>query len=151
MITLLESVQQSINQLGLIDKNKAWIFVIIKPGFEKYTQDVIEEFESDNDHKPWKLAATKTKVLLDSEAKRLYSIHKKEDFYTPLCKYMSSGPTTALIFVREGKPTKSMFKETGAIKDKIREKYGESDMRNVIHSSDSLDHMLKESAIYFNI
>ena len=35
------------------------------------------------------------------------------------------------------------------LKDKIREEYGESDMRNVIHSSDSYKNFTHESQVYF--
>ena len=35
------------------------------------------------------------------------------------------------------------------LKDEIREKYGESDMRNVLHSSDSYKNFTHESQVYF--
>ena len=39
--------------------------------------------------------------------------------------------------------------EFAKLKDKIREEYGESDMRNVLHSSDSYKNFTHESQIYF--
>ena len=36
-------------------------------------------------------------------------------------------------------------------KDKIREEYGESDMRNVLHSSDSYKSFVHEAGIYFYV
>lgn len=148
-----------IKQLGTYGPNHAWIFVIVKPGFEKYTQQIIEEFTSDvpgddkhPTHTPWVLSKTRTKILLPEEARSLYEIHKKEDWYEDLWKYMSSGPTTGLLFVKpDEKVSKKMFKEVGAIKDYIRERWGESEMRNVIHSSDSIEHMQHEASIYFTI
>ena len=62
---------------------------------------------------------------------------------------MSSGLTMAFIFSKNN-ATGDIFEETGKIKDIIRKKWGESDMRNVIHSSDSLEHMNKEASIYFS-
>lgn len=127
-------------------KNPGRIFVIVKPGFEKLSQTILERFAE----KGWKLEQSKTKTLLLDEAKKLYAIHKQEEWYKPLCEYMSSGPTTAFILRNDAVPmTPKVFELTGAIKDEIREEFGESEMRNVIHSSDSIEHMLKEKAIYF--
>ena len=60
---------------------------------------------------------------------------------------MSSGVTRAMIFTKE--TNKDEFKEATRIKDVIRDKWGESDMRNVVHSSDSKENMEHEAGIYF--
>lgn len=128
------------------DIDDAWIFVVVKPGFEKYRENIINAFKKGG----WSLSKIRTKRLLLKEAKRLYYTHKDEKWYLSLCRYMSSAPTTAIIFVKEGTPmSDSVFDETGKIKDDIRKRWSESDMRNVMHSSDSLDAMKKESSIYF--
>ena len=62
---------------------------------------------------------------------------------------MSSGNSTAIIFTKYEPMQNSVFKEVAEIKDEIRDKYGESDMRNVLHSSDSLEHMKEEMKVYF--
>ena len=62
---------------------------------------------------------------------------------------MSSGPTMAIIFTHDKLHNDKIYKEVSEIKEKIRNKWGESDMRNVLHSSDSYEHMLKEMSIYF--
>jgi nucleoside diphosphate kinase len=125
--------------------NRAWIFVVIKPGFLNRAQDIVNIF---NEH-GWKLSRTRTKQLTLREAKTLYLIHKDEDFYDDLCNYMSSDISTGMIFEKSGQINKEMFEETNKIKDQIREAWGESDMRNVLHSSDSLSAMESESQIYF--
>lgn len=135
MISLHEYITESLN-----DK----IFVIIKPGFLNLSDKILEKFTSNG----YELHQMKTKKLLLSEAKELYSIHKEEDFYEDLCKYMSSDLSTAIIFKNSN--SKNIFEDTKKIKDSIRKQYGESDMRNVIHSSDSLSHMIDEQSIYFN-
>lgn len=135
MISLYEYITESLN-----DK----IFVIIKPGFLNLSDEILEKFMSNG----YELYQMKTKKLLLSEAKELYSIHKEEDFYEDLCKYMSSDLSTAIIFKNSN--SKNIFEDTKKIKDSIRKQYGESDMRNVIHSSDSLSHMINEQSIYFN-
>ena len=132
-------------KLAVCTKNTKSIFVIIKPGFLPLCSKILQIFEE----KGWNISQLRTKQLLLSEARALYSIHKKEYFYDDLCKYMSSGLTMAFIFSKDN-ATGDIFEETGKIKDIIRKKWGESDMRNVIHSSDSLEHMNKEASIYFS-
>jgi nucleoside diphosphate kinase len=61
---------------------------------------------------------------------------------------MSSGLTTAFILYKK---SDNIFKEFGKIKDEIREKYGESEMRNVLHSSDSFESFIREANVYFYI
>ena len=126
----------------LEEVNKQSIFVVVKPGFLNLAQTIIERFENNGYH----LEKIRTKRLLLSEAQQLYVIHKKEGWYKQLCQYMSSEPTTAIIF---SKDCKDIFKDSSNLKDEIRKEFGESDMRNVIHSSDSQEHMDFESSLYF--
>ena len=119
------------------------IFVVIKPGFLDKSQEILDMYKDEG----WTLKFSTVKQLLLSEAKELYKVHKKQDFYKDLCDYMSSGVTRALIFTKA--TNKDEFKEATRIKDVIREKWGESDMRNVVHSSDSKENMEHEAGIYF--
>ena len=140
MKTLMESLGSS-----LVDDSKYNIFVIVKPGSLGLIPEVVKTFED----KGWVLDRIRPKHLLLDEAKRLYDVHKKEDFYEDLCKYMSSDVSVGIIFTKDKPMSKKMFAETGKIKDGIRKKYGESEMRNVLHSSDSLERMQIERGIYF--
>jgi nucleoside-diphosphate kinase len=119
------------------------IFVVIKPGFIDKAQEILDIYKNEG----WTLKFSTIKQLLLSEAKELYKVHKKQDFYKDLCDYMSSGVTRAMIFTKETNDDE--FKEATRIKDVIREKWGESDMRNVVHSSDSKENMEHEAGIYF--
>ena len=121
------------------------VFVVLKPGSLDLAQTVIERFAKDG----WKMVQTTTKTLLLQEAEELYKVHKKEPFYKDLCNYMSSGPCRAFIFCNPD--SKKPFTEVKAIKDEIREEYGESDMRNVVHSSDSRKAMEHEAPIFFTL
>lgn len=123
---------------------KNHVLIVLKPGFigPEYTVpifDLLKEYG-------YKIIKTKTKQLLLSEAKELYKVHSQEDFYEDLCKYMSSGLSTAMILYKK---SDNIFKDFEKLKDKIREEYGESDMRNVIHSSDSYKNFTHESQVYF--
>jgi nucleoside-diphosphate kinase len=119
------------------------IFVVIKPGFLDKSQEILDMYKDEG----WTLKFATIKQLLLSEARELYKVHKKQDFYKDLCDYMSSGITRAMIFTKE--TNKDEFKEATRIKDVIRDKWGESDMRNVVHSSDSKENMEHEAGIYF--
>jgi nucleoside diphosphate kinase len=119
------------------------VFVVIKPGFEHLAGLIEEEFKKNG----YKTIKMRTKRLMTVEAEDMYIMHKNEDFYDALCKYMSSGITIAYILKKK---SDDIFKEFAVLKDKLREKYGESDMRNVLHSSDSYKNMTHESQVYFN-
>lgn len=121
---------------------KDHVFVIIKPGFYNLSSELFKIFAEHG----YKTVKSKTKRLTLDEAKSLYEVHKKEDFYEDLCKYMSSDITMAFILKKK---SDNIFKEFAKLKDEIREKYGESDMRNVLHSSDSYKNFTHESQVYF--
>lgn len=121
------------------------VFIVVKPGSLDHTQAILELFEDNG----WKVCNTTTKTLLLDEAKQLYAVHKDEDFYDSLCEYMSSGPCRAFIIGKAN--SMKPFEEVAKIKDEIREKYGESDMRNVLHSSDSAENMEHEASIFFQV
>ena len=140
MKTLFETLSSS-----NVDDSRCNIFVIVKPGFLKDSQFIINEFEK----RGWEVDRIRTKRLLLSEAKLLYEPHKKEDWFNNLCNYMSSDLSMGILFVKDNPMTKKMFDETNKIKDIIRKKLGESEMRNAIHSSDSLERLRIERGIYF--
>jgi nucleoside diphosphate kinase len=123
--------------------NKSKVFVVLKPGSLDLAQTVIERFAQDG----WKVSQTITKKLLLTEARNLYKVHRKEDFYKDLCEYMCSDICRAFIFEKSN--VLDPFEEVKRIKDEIREKYGESDMRNVLHSSDSQEAMDNEACVFF--
>lgn len=128
------------NNLDLMKKNH--VLVVVKPGFQQLLEELCKIFKLNG----YEIIKTKTKRLLQEESKKLYIIHKKEDFYKSLCEYMSSDITTAFILKKK---SDNIFEEFGKLKDNIREKYGESEMRNVLHSSDSYKNFTHEASIYF--
>lgn len=123
------------------------ILVIVKPKFEEYEQKILEMVCEAG----FKMVNIKTKTLSIDEAKQLYAVHKDKEFFEPLCEYMSSGPSTAMIFV----PVNPVWKEKKAIntiakiKDWVRNEWGESERMNVMHSSDSYASAREESKAYF--
>lgn len=140
MNSLYETILES-------NDSKQKIFVVVKPGFLNLSDIIINTFEENG----WCMEKTVVKKLLLKEAQVMYAMHKKEEFYKPLCDYMSSDLCRAFIFTKPGTTSQKTFKEVAKIKDGIREKYGESDMRNVLHSSDSKENMYKEASLFFGV
>lgn len=122
------------------------IFVVIKPGFLNIADEIIKYYKKHG----WCIEKTIAKKLTIDEAKELYKVHAEESFYEDLCNYMSSDISRAFIFYKISNLKTDTFEEATILKDEIRKKWGESDMRNVVHSSDSQENMDHESAIYFN-
>lgn len=120
------------------------VFIIVKPGFCSLAEEIIDRFTQEG----FEMKRQRTKKLSLEESKKIYEVHKKEDFYDSLCKYMSSDTSIGITFTHPEMSEKDMFEKTGEIKDFFRDKYSESDMRNVMHSSDSQENMRKESAFY---
>ena len=120
------------------------VFVVVKPGFLEKSNQIIDKFARAG----FRFIKMRTKQLSLSEAQRLYYVHKDEDFYYKLCKYMSSGPCLGILFDARG--IAEPFKVTDELKDKIRNLWGMDDMRNCIHSSDNVENMIKEMSVFFN-
>ena len=124
-------------------------FIIIKPGFLQYQDEIFDYINSKgfimHDH-------TNPIKLTDKQIKDLYGCHSKEDWYNDLCKYMGSGDIVAAeyMFDYDKHPDTNTIKLMKDIKHHFRDKYGKDDMRNCMHSSDSLDHVQREGKIIFN-
>lgn len=124
-------------------------FIIIKPGFLDYADEIFKYISDKgfiiHDH-------TNPMKLSGEQIKDLYGCHSKEDWYDDLCKYMASGEIIAAEYVFDydkhpGVNTISLMKE---IKHHFRDKYGKDDMKNCMHSSDSLENVQREGKIIFN-
>lgn len=120
--------------------------IVIKPGFEQYQEAIISKFQDAG----WRIKRMRTTRLVLEQAHKLYEPHKDKDFYEDLCKYMCSGPCTAIVLTKvyndlSGDP----LKEIAEIKDEIRKKWSESEMRNVIHSTDDPGRLKAEIGVFF--
>lgn len=122
---------------------RKYVFLIIKPGFLKYTNE-IEKILRDNS---WFIIKKETKYLSKEICKDLYNIHKDKKWFNDLLEYMSSDITIGYLVQ---KTTDNPITDMNALKDKIRKQYSISDMKNVMHSSDNTENVRRESKIYFN-
>ena len=118
-------------------------FCMLKPGFNQYK----DEFERLLKLNGWKIIKHCTKQFTRPEIEDFYIMHKDQGFYHKLCDYMI---TEACECYSCYKRCKDPYKEMGDFKKKIRDEWGEDEMRNVMHSSDNKENMLKESNIAFN-
>lgn len=115
-------------------------FAILKPGFNTY-QTNLENILANND---WIILDKFVKKLTYEQAEDLYIQLADKDFYKRLCEYMSSGPIVCYeCYTALPNPIESMNK----IKATMRNNFGIDDMKNVMHSSDSLDNVERESNI----
>ena len=123
----------------LLEQQNKKEFIIIKPGFLEYKNEILEFLK---EHKIIPIRELR-KTLTYDEAKKFYKMHAKEDFYEDLCRYMSESDSEGILLCNYGSDNLLM------LKDEIREKYAKDEMRNCIHSSDSGLNMARESKIYF--
>ena len=117
-------------------------FVILKPEFLKYEQQWLDML-TNND---WQIIQKKKLKLTHEQAEELYKMHKDKDFYKDLCDYMSSDDC---ICCTCHKDCKDPINEMKKLKDKARDAWGKSEMKNAMHSSDSLKNVERESKIVF--
>lgn len=126
----------------LISKKENNAFVILKPGFLDKEQLWVDILMDDG----WKIIQYERKFLDIDTAKKLYEMHKDKDFYDNLCKYMSSDECVCASCYKD---CKDPIKEMDKLKDKVRDMWGKSEMRNAMHSSDSLKNVKRETKIIF--
>ena len=134
MKTLIQFIKEQSAELNA--------FVILKPEFLKYEQQWLDML-TNND---WQIVQKKKLKLTHEQAEELYKMHKDKDFYKDLCDYMSSDDC---ICCTCHKDCKDPIKEMKKLKDKARDAWGKSEMKNAMHSSDSLKNVERESKIVF--
>ena len=118
-------------------------FCMLKPGFNQYK----DEFERLLNLNGWKIIKHCTKQFTRPEIEDFYLMHKDQGFYNKLCDYMI---TEACECYSCYKRCKDPYKEMGDFKKKIRDEWGEDEMRNGMHSSDSDDNVKREIELAFN-
>lgn len=116
-------------------------FSILKPGFLQYEDKWFSLLENNN----WLIENRKKLTMTRKQAKELYKFNSDKDFYNDLVDYMCSGK---VIVITAYKDCENPIKEMDKLKDKFRKKYGKDEMRNGMHSSDSLANVKREAKIF---
>lgn len=121
-------------------------FIIIKPGFLKYTDNIIKDLH----RLDFIIIEAREKTLTREEAETIYSVHKGKPFYKKLIKYMTSGPSIGMILLSPFSDRESAIETIKQLKDKYRKRYSIDKTHNVIHSSDSYQNVIYEAEAFFN-
>ena len=121
-------------------------FIIIKPGFLKYTDNIIKDLH----RLDFVIIEAREKTLTHEEAETIYSVHKGKPFYDKLIRYMTSGPSIGMILLSPYSDRESATETIKQLKEKYRKRYGIDKTHNVIHSSDSYQSALHEAEAFFD-
>ena len=127
-----ESVEEEVNG-----------FCILKPEFLEYEDD----FENLLKNNGWRIIQKVKRTLSLEEAKELYISKKNESFYDDLCKYMSSDDSISYMLYKDTKD--DPIKDLEKIKERVRKIWGKDDMKNAMHSSDSISNVEREYKLVF--
>lgn len=128
------------SQFLLESSNEPNAFVILKPGFTSYE----DQFRNLLKLNGWRIRRSVKKTLSRQKALELYEPHKDKSFYQTLCDYMSSGDCICMTCYKD---CADPIKEMSEFKDKIRAEWAKDDMKNAMHSSDSMENVKRESKI----
>ena len=117
-------------------------FVILKPEFLDHEEEFLKLLKNNG----WDVIQKQKRTLTGDEAAELYKMHKEKEFYKDLCKYMSSGDCLCCMCHKD---CNDPIKDMDMLKDKVRKTWGKDEMKNGMHSSDSLDNVNRESKLIF--
>nr|WP_307776339.1 nucleoside-diphosphate kinase [uncultured Cetobacterium sp.] len=126
--------------------------LIIKPDAveRKLIGEIIQRIE----RKGLEIKALKMENISLEKAKKHYEVHKDKDFYRGLIEFITSGPVVLMVI--EGKNCVEIVREMAgstspkeAVPGTIRGDYSMDILKNVVHTSDSLESSKREISIFF--
>jgi len=111
--------------------------------------DILKQFEENH----FQIKAIKMLRLSVQQAEGFYAVHREKNFFRDLIRYMSSGPVLVIALaatnaVERLRTLMGTTDPTKAGQGTIRQMYGTSIEKNVIHGSDS-DETAQEELCYF--
>lgn len=118
-------------------------FCILKPGFLNHEDDWYNMLENNG----WQIVQKRKCKLSKELAEKLYNMHKSKSFYFDLINYMSSDDCICCMCHKD---CEDPIKDMKQLKDKCRNAWGEDEMKNAMHSSDSIENVNREINICFN-
>lgn len=139
---IIETKQDNIN-------NKPNGFCILKPGFvDEYEKQFCDLLTKAG----WNIINKKRTVLTPDQASTLYINLEEKPFYTDLCDYMSSDDCLCVSCYKDINKCKDNdpICDMKELKDTVRSQWSKDEMKNAMHSSDSLDNVVRETTICFN-
>jgi nucleoside-diphosphate kinase len=102
-----------------------------------------------------KIIAMKILQVTREQAEEHYSIHKGKPFYEGLIRYMTSGPSVAMVVegwdsVKHARRLVGPTDPLDATPGSIRGDFGLDIRRNIVHAADSVENAKIEYSIYFD-
>ena len=137
----MKSLIQILNE---VEGNNSQVngFCVLKPEFLAHTEDFLNMLQNNG----WTVVQKLKKKIDIDTARSLYHMHKNKPFYNDLCNYMCSGDA---LYCLCQKDCKDPIADMKTLKDKVRKAWGKDDMRNAMHSSDTLANVNRESKLIF--
>jgi nucleoside-diphosphate kinase len=141
---IIESNISDIIKVGdkSVEQDQVNGFCILKPEFLEHEDD----FKNMLTNNGWRIIQTVRRTLTHEEAQELYKMHKQKKFYKDLCDYMSSSDSICYMCYKD---CDNPIKDMKTIKDMVRKAWGIDDMKNGMHSSDSLENVKREYKLIF--
>lgn len=134
---------KSLQEFIIESETPAKEFAILKPGFTNKEN----EFEELLNNRGWRVVQKKKQTLSKQKVEDLYKMHKNKSFYPALINYMSSAPCICYSLASDDDTKKDPIKDMDKIKDDVRKAWGEDEMKNAMHSSDSEANVERETNI----
>lgn len=102
-----------------------------------------------------KIVAMKILQVTREQAEKQYAVHKDKPFYAGLIKYITSGPSVAMVVegrdaVKHARRLVGATDPHDALPGSIRGDYGLNIERNIVHAADSVENAKTEYSIYFD-
>ena len=128
-------------------------FIMVKPdGVQRaHIGDIITRIERVG----LKIIAMKILQVTREQAEKHYAIHEGKPFYEGLIKYITSGPSVAMVVegwdaVKHARRLVGATDPHEAKPGSIRGDYGLDIRRNIVHAADSVENAETEYSIYFD-
>lgn len=102
----------------------------------------------------FRIRAARVLHLTQAQAEAFYAVHRERPFFSPLTKFMTSGPCMPMLLDRADavttlRATIGATDPAEAAAGTVRKLFAESKERNAIHASDSDENAEHESAFFF--
>ena len=128
-------------------------FIVVKPdGVQRaHIGDIITRIERAG----LKIIAMKILQVTREQAEKHYAVHEGKPFYEGLIRYMTSGPSVAMVVegwdaVKHARRLVGPTDPQDAAPGSIRGDYGLDIRRNIVHAADSVENAKIEYSIYFD-
>ncbi|CAH0416955.1 nucleoside-diphosphate kinase [Periweissella fabaria] len=132
--------------------------ILVKP--DGVSQGHIGEVITRLERKGYRIEALKVTNATRAQLDQHYEDKVDKPFYPEMVKYMQEGPIVAIIaagisvvsvFRRMAGKTNVSEADFGTIRGDFGREWGDGIIRNVVHSSDSVEHAEREIAIWFEL